>query len=110
MHELPIEPYLVIVKLHQQSNKSDAQIFIATPIDYAQLEEYFIVLIDEQNTLSWNHKLQKVESVFSRKLGSLILTEQLNPIIDTTLLHPILFDGIKSLGLDCLPWSKQHCT
>jgi ATP-dependent helicase HrpB len=104
---LASEAYLVIANLHQQSNKTDARIFTAAPIDYEQLEEYFIDLIDEQNTLSWNHKLQKVESVFSRKLGSLILTQQFNPIIDTTQLHPILFQGIKSLGLDCLSWSKQ---
>jgi len=101
------EPYLVIANLHQQSNKTDARIFTAAPIDYEQLGEYFIDLIDEKNSLSWNHKLQKVESVFSRKLGSLILTERFNPITDTTQLQPILFDGIKSLGLDCLPWSKQ---
>jgi len=101
------EPYLVIANLHQQSNKTEARIFTAAPISYEQLGEYFIDLINEQNTLSWNHKLQKVESVFNRKLGTLILTEQFNPITDTTQLHPLLIHGIKSLGLDCLPWSKQ---
>ncbi|MBE9527070.1 MAG: ATP-dependent helicase HrpB, partial [Proteobacteria bacterium] len=101
------EPYLVIANLHQQSHKTDARIFTAAPISSEQLEEYFIDLIDEQDSLSWNHKLQKVESVFNRKLGSLILTEQPNPIIDITQCQPILFQGIKKLGLDCLPWSKQ---
>ncbi len=102
-----MEPYLVIANLHLQPHKTDARIFTAEPISYEQLEEYFIDLIDEQDSLSWNHKLQKVESVFNRKLGSLILTEQSNLIIDTIQLQPMLFQGIKNLGLDCLPWSKQ---
>ena len=38
------EPYLVIANLHQQSNKTDARIFTAAPIDEEQIEEYFIDL------------------------------------------------------------------
>lgn len=109
---LASEAYLVIASLHQQSNKakaqkSEARIFSAAPISLTQIEHYFTDLIDEKDKLSWNPETQKVESVLRKKLGRIILSEKVNHSIDSTASQALLLRGIKSLGLKCLPWSKQ---
>ena len=114
---LASEDFLVIANLHQQSNtadarragagKAEARIFTASPISLTQIEHYFSNLIDQEDKLSWNPKTQKVESVLRKKLGRIILSEKVNHSIDNTKSQTLLLQGIKILGLKCLPWSKQ---
>lgn len=103
------EPFLVIPELNEQPGKhaKEARIFLASSISQAQLEEYFSDTIKEKNSIIWNKKLQKVECLKKTMLGSLVLKERTNSSIAATELHPPLLQGVKSLGLDCLPWSKQ---
>ena len=103
------EPFLVIPQLNEQPGKhaKEARIFLASSISQAQLEEYFSDSIKEINSISWHKKLQKVECLKKTMLGSLVLKEQTNSSIAAADLHPALLQGVKSLGLDCLPWSKQ---
>lgn len=103
------EPFLVIPSLNEQANKHirEARIFLAASISQAQLEEYFSHRIEEKNEILWNKKSQKVDCLNQVMLGSLILKEQSDSSIAAFHLHPALLKGVQSLGLDCLPWSKQ---
>ena len=105
---LASEPYLVIASLNEQLNSKEARIFLAASISQTQLDDFFSDTIKEQSKVAWNHSLQKVESFNRKTLGRLVLNEQANHLIDTELLHPVLLNGIQSLGLDCLPWSKKE--
>ena len=104
------EPFLVIPQLNasaKNETKKEARIFLAACITQLQLETYFPERIEEQTSIVWNKKLQKVECTNKTKLGSLTLSQQARHNIDSVLLQPVLLEGIKSLGLDCLPWTKQ---
>ncbi len=103
------ETFLVIPNLNEQTGKQlkEARIFLASSISLAQLEQYFADSIEEKNDILWNKKLQKVDCQTKFMLGSLILKEKNNSAIDAFHLQPVLLQGIKNLGLNCLPWSKQ---
>ncbi len=102
------EPYLVVTNLTEQANNKEARIFLAAAIDQQQLEDYFPDMIKQQSNISWNDKLQKVECLNKKTLGSLVLNEQANHTIDSKLLQPTLINAIKTLGLECLPWSNKE--
>ena len=106
---LASEAFLVIAQLHEQSKK-EARIFLAAAISLSQIEDYFSYSITEQETMLWNKKRQKVDCTYKKKLGSIVLKEQISQKINTCQLHKVLLEGVKSLGLDCLPWSKQANT
>jgi len=103
------EPFLVIPSLNEQTNQQlkEARIFLASSISQTQLEEYFLDIIHDSNDITWNKKLQKVDCYNKTMLGSIVLKEQ--KITSTAAIHlqPTLLSGIKNLGLNCLPWSKQ---
>ncbi len=103
------EPFLVIPSLNEETGKQlrEARIFLASSISLAQLEEYFTDSIEEKNDILWNKKLQKVECQTKLMLGSLVLKEQNNSSIDAFHLHSTLLQGVKNIGFNCLPWSKQ---
>ncbi|MFK5894554.1 MAG: ATP-dependent helicase HrpB, partial [Pseudomonadota bacterium] len=103
------QPFLVIPSLNEQTNKAtrEARIFLASSITQEQLETYFTDSIKYQDSILWNKKLHKVDSLSRKMLGSLVLNEENNSSIKTSRLHPTLLVGIKKLGLNCLPWSKQ---
>jgi ATP-dependent RNA helicase HrpB len=101
--------FLVIPSLNEQTKKlaREARIFLAASITQEQLESYFSDSIKDQDSISWNKKLQKVDSLSRKMLGSIVLNEKNNSSIETNRLHPTLLIGIKNLGLNCLPWSKE---
>ena len=103
------EPFLVIPSLNEQIKKQlkEARVFLAASISQEQLEDYFSELIEEKNEITWNKKLQKVDCLIKTMLGSLVLNEKINPSIKAIHLQPTLLYGVKTLGLDCLNWSKQ---
>lgn len=106
---LSTEPFLVAAHLNaslKKETKKEARIFLAAAITQTQLETYFSDQIKEQTSIVWHKKSQKVECLNKTMLGSLTLREQANHNINSEQLHPVLLEGIRTLGLGCLPWSK----
>jgi len=107
------EDYLAIASLNQHTDKQqaiqpkEARIFLAATISLQQLDEYFADLIKQHTAVSWNSKLQKVEYLQQKSLGRLILDERPITDIDREKIYPFLLQGVRTIGLDCLPWSKQ---
>ncbi|MCU7801084.1 MAG: hypothetical protein KZQ70_13330 [gamma proteobacterium symbiont of Lucinoma myriamae] len=106
---LSTESFLVVANIHasvKKETKKEAKIFLAASITQTQLETYFSDQIKEQTSIVWHKKSQKVEYSNKTMLGSLTLREYANQKINSEQLHPVLLEGIRMLGLDCLPWSK----
>ncbi|WP_198263734.1 ATP-dependent helicase HrpB [sulfur-oxidizing endosymbiont of Gigantopelta aegis] len=103
------EAFLVIPSLHEQTNKQakEARIFLAASISQAQIEHYFSDLIHTSSIASWDKSEQKVTCLKKSMLGALVLKEQLDSSIEVEQMQSTLLQGIKGLGLSCLPWSKQ---
>lgn len=104
------ETYLVIANLHEQKNlqlqKKEAHIFLAAAISKKQIEIYFDNMIIKQDRITWDSQNQKVNCLKRTSLGHLTLTEQVSTTHEMAQIHRALLDGIKTLGINCLPWTK----
>lgn len=105
-HEsLADEPYLVIAQL--EGSEREARIFLAAAINQQQLEHYFAAQIESREFVEWNPREQAVMARRQRRLGALVLEDL--PLAQASPEHVThaLLEGIRQLGLECLPWDKQ---
>ena len=85
-------------------DKREARIFLAAPLTQAGLEEQFAELITVEDRVAWDDREQLVAARRQRKLGELVLKDEALPRPDAAAVTAALQGGIRSLGLDCLPW------
>lgn len=85
----------------------DARIFLAAPVTQAELEEAFADEIRSETEVVWDNREQIVQARRRRRLFELSLKDEplANPPAD--LILPALLEGIRSMGLSCLPWTKE---
>lgn len=85
----------------------DARIFLAAPVTQAALEEAFADEIRSETEVVWDGREQIVQARHRRRLFELSLKDEplANPPAELVL--PALLEGIRSLGLSCLPWTKE---
>lgn len=85
----------------------DARIFLAAPVTQAALEEAFADVIRTETEVVWDGREQIVQARRRRRLFELSLKDEPlnNPPADLVL--PAMLEGVRSIGLACLPWSKE---
>lgn len=86
-------------------DKREARIFLAAPLTLAEVEEHFAEQISQTEEVRWDSREQLVLARRQRKLGELVLKDEALPKPDPALLMAGLFQGIREMGLTCLPWS-----
>lgn len=84
---------------------SEVRIFLAAPIVKKNLESVFADIINEETEVRWNEKDERVVARQVSKLGSLILSE--HPVDAGDAGMAAMLEGIKSMGLSSLPWTKE---
>ena len=95
-----------IVAAHLDGAHKEARIFLAAAISRAELEEYFSGLITKRDIIEWDSRNECVQARRQRRLGALILDDlPLDNADPQSVIHAML-DGIRAMGLACLPWSK----
>ena len=100
-------PYLVCCELDDRAG--DAKVFLACPIDEAEIEELFGDKIVEEPFCKWDRQNDRVKSVVRRKLGAMVLGEVPVPLSDVRCpVSSALLDGIRLKGVENLPcWTKD---
>lgn len=85
----------------------DARIFLAAPVTQSALEEAFADDIRAETEVVWDGREQIVQARRRRRLFELSLKDEPlnNPPADLVL--PAMLEGVRSMGLACLPWSKE---
>lgn len=83
----------------------EATIYLAAPVDIADLEQDLSGLIRETDEAVWNNKRGTVVARRVRKLGDLILEEKELPRPDPALIQQGLLNAVRNGGLNSLPWS-----
>ncbi|OYQ31545.1 ATP-dependent helicase HrpB [Niveispirillum lacus] len=85
----------------------DARIFLAAPVTQGALEEAFADVIRAETEVVWDGREQVVQARRRRRLFELSLKDEplTNPPADLVL--PAMLEGVRSMGLSCLPWSKE---
>ena len=97
--------FLVIANL--DAKYSEASIYLAAEITAQQLQDYFIDLIQQTESIQWNETQQRVEAKQTTSIGKIILQQRLITAENKQALHQCLLQAIKNTGLQCLNWSPQ---
>ena len=83
-----------------------ARVFLAARIERADLEAAFASRIELVEDTGWDARTGTAFALRRRRLGALVLEERPLSPGDADLV-PALVTGIRSLGLDALPWSEE---
>ncbi|MDT8453306.1 MAG: ATP-dependent helicase HrpB [Gammaproteobacteria bacterium] len=102
-----LHEYIVIANLDEQ--QGEARIYLAADINAQQLQGYFSANIQQQETVSWNETLQRVEARQTRSIGKIVLQEALisddKKSATKAAIQQCLITAIRNTGLQCLNWS-----
>jgi ATP-dependent helicase HrpB len=98
------EPFLTVAEL--TGTAAASRIILAAPIALADIETRFAGKIETREAVTFDAASASLRSRRSRRLGALVLAEQVKPVIPDTETAHILAQGIIGLGLERLPWSK----
>jgi ATP-dependent helicase HrpB len=98
------EEFLAVADL--DGGMREARIFLAAPLARDTLEELFADRIETSASVSWDAREEAVQAVRVRRLAGLVLHRARYDDAPAELLVAGMIDGVRALGLDCLPWSN----
>lgn len=85
---------------------ANARIFLAAPLDEADLRHAFADQIRELQVIGWDSREQAVMARRQRRLGEIVLDDR--PLdASAEQLSQGVMAGIRELGLSALPWTKE---
>ncbi len=108
---LPVEdalrdaPYLAIASVGGDTR--DARIRLAAPISAAAIEGLFADDTREAETAIWDSQSRSVIARRQKRLNALVLSDAPARNIPDDQIAGALVEGVRDLGLDCLPWSRE---
>ncbi len=98
------EPFLAVAELTGAASAS--RIVLAAPITLAEIEARFPGKIEDRDAVTFDAASASLRARRSRRLGALVLAEQIKQVVPDAGTAHILSEGIVSLGIERLPWSK----
>ena len=98
-------PYVAIASVNGDAR--DARIRIAAPISGATIEHLFENEIREGEAAVWDSQCGSVIARRQKRLNALVLHDAPAKNIPGDQIANALVDGIRDVGLDCLPWGKE---
>jgi len=103
---LACETFLAVAELTGAAGAS--RILLAAPLTRAEIEARFADRIEEREAVTFDTDSASLRARRSRRLGVLVLAEQLKPVAPNAENAKQLAEGIAALGIDKLPWSKAQ--
>jgi ATP-dependent helicase HrpB len=98
------EPFLVVAELTGAAAAS--RIILAAPITLDEIEARFAGKIEDREAVTFDAASASLRARRSRRLGAVLLAEQIKQVTPDSDTARILTQGLVGLGLDRLPWSK----
>jgi len=97
--------YVVVAAL--DAGEREARIQLAASLDPVLLERHFASAITETSSVAWDPKVEAVAARRVRRLGALVLRDEPLRNVDASASVAAMLEGIRSLGLGCLPWTRE---
>ncbi len=102
---LASEAYIAVAELDGQAR--EAKIYLAAPVARATLETHFTDQIFEGTEVFWDTQSDAVQARWQRRIGALVLDEKAtHDEADPDAIATAMIEGIRKIGLHCLPWDK----
>ena len=99
------EAFLAVAELTGAAGAS--RIVLAAAITLADIEARFAGKIEEREAVTFDSTSASLRARRSRRLGALVLSERIKQVMPDADTARILAQGIVSLGIDRLGWSKS---
>ena len=100
------EPFLAVAELTGAA--AATRIILAAPIALAEIEARFAERIEDRETVTFAAASASLRGRRSCRLGALVLAEQTKSVSSSSVNAKLLAEGIASLGIGKLPWSKPQ--
>jgi ATP-dependent helicase HrpB len=100
------EPFLAVAELTGAAAAS--RIILAAPITLAEIEARFAEHIEDREAVTFDAASASLRARRTRRLGALVLAEQIKPVVPDADSAKLLAEGIAALGVGKLPWSKPQ--
>ncbi|SIN71300.1 ATP-dependent helicase HrpB [Halodesulfovibrio marinisediminis] len=98
-------PFIVVAELNDAHATS--RIWQCAPIDFDDIHTLFHNEIQERSRVEWDERNASVSTLQTEQLGDLILSQQSSTEASEEQILSALLDGIRTLGIDALPWTKE---
>jgi ATP-dependent helicase HrpB len=100
------EPWIVITEL--RLDDGDSLIMRGAPVDAAHLEHEFPARFVEEDTVRWDADTRGVTAHRVRRFDRLVLESKPIGKPDAAKARAALLDGVRTLGLEVLPWTENQ--
>jgi ATP-dependent helicase HrpB len=100
------EPFLAVAELTGAAASS--RIVLAAPIALDEIEARFAADIEDRETVTFDAASATLRARRTRRLGAVMLTEQVKPVVPDANTAKRLAEGVATLGIGKLPWSKAQ--
>jgi ATP-dependent helicase HrpB len=97
--------YIVVAAL--DLGRGEARIELAAPLDVRLLETHFSAAIADRDLIAWDARAGAVLARRQSRLGALLLRDEPLADADPAAVSAALLEGIRTLGLDALPWRAE---
>ncbi|AMN47898.1 ATP-dependent helicase HrpB [Steroidobacter denitrificans] len=97
--------FLVVADL--EAGEREASIRLAAPLERTHLTADFAARIEHRRRCEWDARSQAVLAQDEDWLGAIKLRERRIEQPDEERMHRALLQGIRELGIDALPWSRE---
>jgi ATP-dependent helicase HrpB len=97
--------FLVAAQLEDRGRES--RVFLAAPIERAQLVHHFAAAIERVDSVEWDEVAQAVRTRARRRLGALVLEERHVSDPDPDAVRRVLAEAVRRRGLGVLEWSRE---
>jgi ATP-dependent helicase HrpB len=96
-----------IVAAELDGAEREARIFLAAPLQLADIEEHFSAHLQNREQIFWDDRDQAIRARRERRLGALVLaaTELRDP--DPQAMQQALLAGLRQLSIGSLPWTPE---
>jgi len=100
------EPFLAVAEL--AGTAAQGRILSAAPITLVEIEQRFSDRIEAREEIVFDAASASLRGRKSRRLGAIALSDQPMPVVANDGTAQKLADGIASLGIGRLPWTKSQ--
>jgi ATP-dependent helicase HrpB len=96
-----------IVAAELDGAEREARIFLAAPLQLADLEKYFAAQILDHAQIVWDDREQAIRARRERRLGALLLESSEIRHPDSQAMQTAALTGLRQLGIAGLPWTAE---
>ena len=101
----PLQKCLWLSVAQLDGSLKDGRIYLAAKVDLADLERHLSTRFTTTDVIRWDSQEQAVLAQRERRFGALQIAQTTLSEPDPAQLRNAMLEGIRELGLDCLPWT-----